>query len=95
MAGMMNNMGGLGGIMNMMMSGGMAEMFNQPPNTGMNSSGPKQSEVDKMKDSIEAKIEAQARLELSRLALPAENSGPQVQLLDDDSKTEQKLGSSK
>jgi hypothetical protein len=95
MAGMMNNMGGLGGIMNMMMSGGMAEMFNQPPNTGMNSSGPKQSEVDKMKDSIEAKIEAQARLELSRMALPAENSGPQVQLLEDDSKTEQKIESSK
>lgn len=94
MAGMMN-MGGLGGIMNMMMSGGMAEMFNQPPNTGMNSSGPKQSEVDKMKDSIEAKIEAQARLELSRMIPPVENSGPQVQLLEDDSKTEQKTDSSK
>jgi len=88
-------MGGLGGIMNMMMGGGMGgmnEMLTQMANSsGSNNSSGKQSEVDKMKDSIEAKIEAQVQLELSRTSRPVENStGPQIQVVND-SKSEQKL----
>jgi hypothetical protein len=95
------NMGGLGGMLNMMMSGGgmggMAEMLNQTatqsPNLGANNSTQKLSEVDKMKNSIEARIEAQAQLEMAKMAKLTENSVPKIQLLEDDSKTEQRASS--
>lgn len=87
-------MGGFGNMLNMMMSGGMGEMLTQASNSsGSNGSTTKQSEVDKMKDSIEAKIEAQVQLELSRLPRPTETpSVPQIQVLDD-SKSERKIDS--
>lgn len=81
-------MGGFGNMLNMMMSGGMAQMLSQPQSSG--TSGEKLSEVDKAKNNIESKIEAQLQLELSKRGRQAVNSdGPQVQVLDD-SKAEQK-----
>lgn len=81
-------MGGFGNMLNMMMSGGMAQMLSQPQSSG--TSGEKLSEVDKTRNNIESQIEAQLQLELSKRNRPAVNSdGPQVQVLND-SKAEQK-----
>jgi hypothetical protein len=81
--------GGLGGMMSQMaQGGGMPGAAAAPGATaGSAPSFGSQLQVDKVKAQIEARIEAEAQRERTRLPALEARSGPQIEVMDDEVKT--------